>query len=212
MINKELENSEQIYQQVIDNINEVLFIISPDWQTVYFVSPSYKDTWGKTCESLIEQPLSWADSLHPDDRKKVFQYIEEKSGGDLSDINFPDYRIVKPDGSIVWIQARGVPILNEKGEIYRVAGIAVDITTRKHMEAESENLIKSLQDALHEIKTLRGIIPICSYCKNIRDNDGAWDKVEAYIAKHSDAEFSHGICPKCLVKARSEIGINKNKT
>jgi len=208
MIKEELQCNNEIYDQVINNINEVLFIISPDWKTVYFVSPSYEEVWGKTCESLLEHPFSWTDSLHPDDQKKVFQYIEEKSRGDLGDIRFPDYRVVKPDGSIRWIQARGVPILNENGEIYRIAGIAVDISERKEMEEERDNLIKSLQEALNEIKTLKGIIPICSYCKSIRDNEGAWDKIEAYLAKHSDAAFSHGICPKCLAKARSEAGLS----
>ena len=209
MINKKLHYNEQLCQEVIEHLNEVLFIISPDWQTVYFVSPSYEDTWGKTCESLLENPLSWTESIHPTDRKKIFQYIEEKSQGDLNDIQFPDYRIVKPDGSIIWIEARGVPILNEKGEIYRIAGIAVDISKRKQIEKDRDNLIQSLQNAIDEIKTLKGIIPICSYCKSIRDNEGAWDRIEAYLAKHSDAEFSHGICPKCLSKARTDAGLDK---
>ena len=60
-----------------------------------------------------------------------------------------------------------------------------------------------------EIKTLEGIIPICSYCHNIRSDEGAWDRIEAYISKHSEAEFSHGICPDCLVKARSDAGLDK---
>lgn len=67
------------------------------------------------------------------------------------------------------------------------------------------------EHALEEIKTLQGIIPICSYCHNIRDDDGAWDKVDAYISKHSEAKFSHGICPKCMVKARSDAGLDNNK-
>jgi hypothetical protein len=61
---------------------------------------------------------------------------------------------------------------------------------------------------LHEeIKTLKGIIPICSYCKNIRDDEGSWEQLESYIDEHSDAQFSHGICPKCNIKIREEEGI-----
>ena len=67
------------------------------------------------------------------------------------------------------------------------------------------------EHALEEIKTLQGIIPICSYCHSIRDDDGAWDEVDAYISKHSEAKFSHGICPKCMVKARSDAGLDNNK-
>ncbi|MDA3835203.1 MAG: hypothetical protein PF495_17600 [Spirochaetales bacterium] len=59
---------------------------------------------------------------------------------------------------------------------------------------------KELQNALNEIKTLKGIIPICSYCKKIRDDEGVWNRLEAYIHSHSDAEFSHGACPECYKK------------
>jgi len=67
-------------------------------------------------------------------------------------------------------------------------------------EAEKKNLIAELRQALEEVKSLRGIIPICSYCKQIRDDQGQWKKLEAYIHEHSDAEFSHGICPECLAR------------
>ena len=73
----------------------------------------------------------------------------------------------------------------------------------------TETIIRKLENALKEIKTLRGTIPICSYCHNIRDDEGAWSKLEAYIISHSDAQFSHGICPKCLEKARKEANLNK---
>ena len=71
---------------------------------------------------------------------------------------------------------------------------------RLRAEKEREKLIKDLQTTLDEIKTLRGILPICSYCKKIRDDQGAWDRVEAYICAHSEVEFSHGICPECYQK------------
>jgi len=80
-----------------------------------------------------------------------------------------------------------------------------DITDLIKTKVEREKLISELQKALDEIKTLRGIIPICGYCKNIRDDRGAWDIMESYITKHSDAEFSHGICPDCLKKQMDEL-------
>ena len=75
--------------------------------------------------------------------------------------------------------------------------IARDITQRKEVEAERERLIKELQDALTEIKTLRGIIPICASCKKVRDDEGYWEQVEVYVRDRSDAEFSHSLCPEC---------------
>jgi len=67
-----------------------------------------------------------------------------------------------------------------------------------------------LKEAINEIQTLKGIIPICSYCHSIRDDEGAWSQLEAYLSKHSEAMFSHGICPKCMAKARADAGLDKN--
>ena len=86
------------------------------------------------------------------------------------------------------------------GQQVGVYGIYRDITERKNAEKERERLIQELKEALAKVKTLRGLIPICSSCKNIRDDRGYWNQVEAYIVAHSDAEFSHGFCPDCMKK------------
>ncbi len=75
----------------------------------------------------------------------------------------------------------------------------------KTKELTNRNI--ELETALEEIKILRGIIPICSYCHKIREDEGSWSQLEAYLSKHSDAEFSHGICPDCMTKAREEAGL-----
>lgn len=93
---------------------------------------------------------------------------------------FSKAAIVEPDGSF-------------SGSV----GVMVDITERKKTEAEREQLIKELQEALAAVKTLRGLLPICSYCKKIRDDKGYYHQIESYIHEHSEAEFSHGICPEC---------------
>jgi PleD family two-component response regulator len=71
---------------------------------------------------------------------------------------------------------------------------------RKRMEEERENLKKNIQDALNTVKTLSGLLPICAHCKKIRDDKGYWNQIEAYISEHSEAEFSHSICPECAKK------------
>lgn len=76
---------------------------------------------------------------------------------------------------------------------------------RRQLEMEKEKLISELQEALATIKTLRGIVPICSYCKKIRDDRGYWNQLEVYISKHTEADFSHGLCPDCLEKYYSEF-------
>jgi len=75
--------------------------------------------------------------------------------------------------------------------------IIANVLKRRHDEEEKERLFHELQEALATIKTLRGLIPICSSCKKVRDDDGYWRQIETYLSEHSDAEFSHGYCPEC---------------
>ncbi|MDH4163877.1 MAG: PAS domain S-box protein [Nitrospirota bacterium] len=103
------------------------------------------------------------------------------------------------DGSFLPVSYVTAPIREGK----RVVGAVIafqDITMRQLVEEERERLIEELKDALENVKTLRGLIPICSSCKRIRDDKGYWSQIEAYVHKHSDAEFSHSICPQCAVK------------
>ncbi len=78
------------------------------------------------------------------------------------------------------------------------ACLRTEVAARTAAEEAQARLIGELRSALEEVKTLRGIIPICAYCKKIRDDVGMWDRLEAYLSRHSDAQFSHGICPDCL--------------
>jgi len=75
-----------------------------------------------------------------------------------------------------------------------------EIHEREHAEKEREALIAQLREALSKIRTLKGLIPICAACKRVRDDSGFWNQIEAYITEHSDADFSHGICPECAQK------------
>jgi DNA-binding response OmpR family regulator len=75
----------------------------------------------------------------------------------------------------------------------------------REKERQQQTLISQLEEALTEIKTLKGCIPICATCKKIRDDEGYWNQLEAYISKHTDATFTHGICPACLEQARAEV-------
>lgn len=81
----------------------------------------------------------------------------------------------------------------------------LDITERKRAEEERERLIGELQEALAEVKTLSGLLPLCSSCKRIRDDQGYWQQIEAYIRDHSEAEFSHSVCPECAKKLYPEV-------
>jgi hypothetical protein len=84
-----------------------------------------------------------------------------------------------------------------------------EVEQRKKTEQEKANIISELQKTLAEVKILRGILPICSFCKKIRNDKGYWDQVEIYVGQHSDAEFSHSICPECVDRHYSKSSDEK---
>lgn len=89
-------------------------------------------------------------------------------------------------------------------EVVAVRATLVDITERKLAEQERERLIGELREALQTVQTLSGLLPICAWCKKVRDDQGYWTQLEAYISKHSEARFSHGICPVCAARFAAE--------
>ncbi len=109
------------------------------------------------------------------------------------------------NGRIVPIAHSVAPIKDEQGNIIGAVLVFQDISERRQAEAEREQLIAELQEALDTIEVLRGIIPICASCKRIRTDQGDWQPVELYIRNHSQAEFSHGICPDCAAKLYPDI-------
>jgi hypothetical protein len=78
-----------------------------------------------------------------------------------------------------------------------IYAVARDITERKRSEEERDRLLRELQSALAEVKVLQKILPICMYCRKVRDDVDFWDDVETYIARHTETRFSHGVCPSC---------------
>jgi PAS domain S-box-containing protein len=106
----------------------------------------------------------------------------------------------KKNGELYWESASISPIRDPAGRITHYVAVKEDITARKQAEAVRDQLFQDLQDALANVKALSGLLPICASCKKIRDDKGYWSQVESYIQKHSEATFTHGICPDCIKK------------
>jgi PAS domain S-box-containing protein len=113
---------------------------------------------------------------------------------------------LRKDGAQAHVAVSVSPIKSSYGKIIGASMIARNIDERKQAEAEREQLIAELQDALAQVSTLRGLLPICSCCKKIRDDQGYWTSVEVYVMAHSQAEFTHGICPECEREYRDQMG------
>ena len=125
---RELRASEERFRQLAENIREAFYLTDAKSYRLLYVSPAYEQVWGRTCQSLYEAPDSFLDAIHPDDREAVRQAFVNR---------FPfahEYRVVRPDGTVRWIWDRRFPIHDTKGQVYRFAGIAEDITERKQAE------------------------------------------------------------------------------
>jgi len=108
--------------------------------------------------------------------------------------------VYKDTGEQRWHLTSKIPLKDNQGRVTGIVGISRDITEAKRAQDERERLINELQRALADLKTLSGLVPICANCKKIRDDKGYWTQVEAYIQEHSEARFSHGLCPDCAAK------------
>jgi diguanylate cyclase (GGDEF)-like protein/PAS domain S-box-containing protein len=132
-----LAESQKRFKQMAENIRDVFFLQDIDGHCVHYVSPGYEEIWGRTCESLYAAPWSWADAIHPDDRAQALEKFTEgmKTGAFES-----EYRIVRLDGTLRWIHVRGFPIRNVAGIVYRIAGIAQDVTEAREMQVRLVHL------------------------------------------------------------------------
>jgi PAS domain S-box-containing protein len=131
-----LESQEQ-FQQIAANINEVFWMESLDTGRLLYVSPAYEKIWGRPCASLHEMPRAFPDAVHPEDGEPFKAHLAGQRKGENSEM---EYRIVRPDGAIRWIRDRRFPIRNGEGRVYRCAGLAQDITERKQSQEIQEQL------------------------------------------------------------------------
>jgi PAS domain S-box-containing protein len=105
--------------------------------------------------------------------------------------------LTRQDGTQVDISSTVSPVKDESGKNIGIAIVAIDITERKQEERDRQRLIEELKETLAQVRQLHGLLPICAACKRIRDEKGNWQMLESYISGHSEAEFSHSICPSC---------------
>ncbi|MGA3287488.1 MAG: PAS domain-containing protein [Bacteroidota bacterium] len=193
-----LEHERNLLRTLIDNLPVLIF--SKDTEGRYILNnlphlrsigvQRQEDTLGKT--TFYFNPPELAKQYSEDEMKVVQtgQAMYERE----------ELAFHRDTGEQRWHLTSKIPLVDSRGKVIGMVGIASDITERKNAEAERERMIKELQDALADIKTLSGLVPICANCKKIRDDKGFWMQVESYIQERSQARFSHGICPDCIKK------------
>jgi PAS domain S-box-containing protein len=157
--------------------------------------------YGYDAKEVVGRPLSLlVPPYRPEEPPSLYARI--KNGEWIG--NYETVRLRK-DGSRMPVSLTFSPIMDQNESVVGISAIERDMTDRKAGEEERLKLIAELTEALGSIKTLRGLIPICSWCKKIRDDHGYWEQVESYVSQHTEAEFTHSICPDCQTRVKPEL-------
>lgn len=195
---KELRESEERYRRITEAVTDYIFTVRVEdgqpRETVH--GTACRAVTGYAAEEFHQDPYLWIRMVPEEDHTIVRDHIARilacENPGPI------EHRIVRKDGVQRWVRNTPVPNYDRQGVLVSYDGLIRDITDIKVAEEKREELVRELQEALAKVKQLSGLLPICSACKKIRDDKGYWQQIEAYIHEHSDAEFSHGICPECF--------------
>lgn len=204
---EKLLKSEEKYRQLHESITDAIAVVDMQGRLREF-NKAYQSMLGYSQADLLNltyvelTPEKW----HADEAAIVKEQVLRRG---YSDIYQKEYR--KKDGTIFPVEVRTLLIKDKTDNPVAIWAIVRDITERKKAEEEREKLILELKEALANVRQLSGMLPICASCKQIRDDQGYWKTVEAYITDHSEAVFTSGICPDCEKKMYEELEKLKNE-
>lgn len=192
-VEAELQRSEDRYKRLFDY--SLGLICTHDLEgTLLSVNPAAARALGY--ESYSAQGRNLADFLAPSARHQLPEYLQRvrERGQDSGSMLV----VARNRTKHVWLYRN--LLVCERGSPPYVVGHATDITDQKKVEHQLQSALMELQKALGEVRTLKGLLPICAWCKRIRTEAGDWTELESYITAHSDANFSHGVCPDCVCR------------
>lgn len=200
-----LHESQERFRDLFENTSDLIQSIDPAGRFLY-VNPAWRHTLGYSEEEI--KRLNIFDILAPEETTHCQMAFGEVMAG--KPIDKIETIFIAKDGRRVFVEGNASCRIHDGKPVY-TRTIFHDITARKQDEAEKERLISELQKSLTEVKTLSGLLPICSWCKKIRDDKGYWNQLESYISQHSGVDFSHGVCPECLRKHYPELMVDEKK-
>ncbi|HUG37007.1 MAG TPA: PAS domain S-box protein [Candidatus Limnocylindrales bacterium] len=147
-----IREREERLRQIAENIHEVFWVVAADYSEMLYISPAYEEVWGRSCRSLYEDPSSFMNAIHPEDRPHVIGYITRLRAGE--DPGGVEFRVTQPSGQERWVHAHAAGVLDERGEVYRISGVALDITQKRRAEdrlRESELRFRYLTEATWDV-------------------------------------------------------------
>lgn len=195
-LQRRLGKNQQRFSMLLANLPGMAYRCKFDQKySMIFVSQGAFDLTGYYPDEMVKnKAVAFADIIHEDDRKMVYEEVKKSfHRGEPFKI---DYRIKCRDGSIKWVHEQGRFASNNFKKL-RIEGLIIDNTAVKELGLEKSDLCEQLQKASAEIKKLRGMLPICSACRKIRDDQKYLEEIEIYMQSHENGEFSTGVCPDC---------------
>ena len=195
-----LQESEERFRRIFEDGPLGVIICDPNYRLIK-ANKAFCQMLGYSEEELIGQGIE--DFTYPEDTEQSSDLSGHALKGELPLFHL-EKRYVKKNGESLWINLTATVIHDLEGKVLYAIGLIEDISTRKAAEEEREQLISQLKEALANVKTLKGLLPVCAWCRKIRDDSGYWNKVEDYIKEHTNVSFTHGICPECLKKIDPE--------
>jgi len=143
---KRLRESEERFRQLAESIHEVFWISDPDKSRILYVSPAYAVIWGRSEQALYANPRAFLEAVHPEDRARLEESLPRQALGGYHE----EYRIVRPDGAVRWIRDRAFPVRDAQGRVYRITGIATDITERRYTVERVRQINVELEERITE--------------------------------------------------------------
>ena len=200
-----IKESQDKYRQLFENVHDGIYQSTVEGQ-ILTANPALVKMLGYDSEKeLMKKNIAKDIYVNASERDTYTDLLRKK--GRLED---EELTLKKKDGSFIVVLEHSHIVKDNTGRILYYEGTLRDITERKKAEEERKRMILQLQNALEKVKTLSGLLPICSFCKKIRDDNGYWRQIETYIEAHSEAEFSHGMCQECARKHYPEIYRHKS--
>jgi PAS domain S-box-containing protein len=203
--------SEERFRQLAENIEDVFWMTNLDSSETIYVSPAYESLWGCSIQNIYDQPRSWLDIVHPQDRAQIEMLFERQ---DRTKYNVKEYRIVRPDGLVRWVLDRSFPVPNEAGQVYRVAGIIEDITERKQNEEALQRHTAELATLLEVSRAISSPLDFDTVVMQIAEHMGrVIDATSVYICSIepqtlTSSIWAEYISPSACVEERvSDKGI-----
>lgn len=198
-------NKLNTYLEVLD----LVFVVIDKEQRIKRINQRGAQKLGYSKDELLGK--NWFDIAIPESEREALKAIfDSVISGEIEMVEYFENKVLTKDGKERIFAWHNTVLRDSEGKIIAAVSAGEDITDKKIYDEKREKLIEELKKAIQNVRTLKGLIPICAWCKKIRTDEGYWMKLETYLKEHTEAEFTHSMCPECYEKLKKDIDKTKD--